>query len=104
MVGMHRGEYEALVQRKPVVVYRDPNKDLLIDKSELRTDKGMYGINIHRSHPSVEVSQVNKYSAGCQVIQDPKEYKKFMKIVNQAKIMRENVFSYTLFNQKDLSL
>jgi hypothetical protein len=34
-LGKHQGKYEALVQRKPVKVYRDNNKDEIIDYNSM---------------------------------------------------------------------
>ena len=66
-LGLHRGEYTALVQRKDVEVYRDNNLDNTLDMNPKTIDKGLFGINIHRSNPKTESVQVDKWSAGCQV-------------------------------------
>ena len=63
-LGNHQGKYEALVQRKPVKVYRDNNKDETIDYNNITTliDEGYFGINIHRSNPYDQSYVVNKWS------------------------------------------
>ncbi len=76
-IGKHRG-YEALVQTGPVRLWRDSNKDEILDYSGEDVDEaeGYFGINLHASssHPydetrdrDPETSQVGKWSAGCQV-------------------------------------
>ena len=96
-LGKHRGKYEALVQTgNKVSIWRDRNRD---DKLDLGTDEisGYFGINIHRAN-SQRVSQiVGPHSAGCQVIQDPEEYKIFIDLCKlQIKHLGYKKFSYTL--------
>jgi len=55
-IGLHQGKYSALVQRLPVLVYRDANRDLTYDTGKM--EEGMFGINIHRSSPSGVSTQV----------------------------------------------
>ena len=67
ILGLHRGSYEALVQRGPVRVYRDDTRDEVLDLEG--EEEGLYGINIHAS-TRVEgrsSSSVGRWSAGCQV-------------------------------------
>ena len=78
-LGKHQGKYEALVQRKKVGVWRDNNKDNIIDYNNLEVmNFGYYGINIHRSNPYTESYLVNKWSAGCQVFKRIAEYDEFL--------------------------
>lgn len=49
-LGLHKGKYEALVQRGIIKVYRDNNKDNILDCDPLTIRSGSgYGINIHRA-------------------------------------------------------
>ena len=77
--GLHRKKYEALVQHKPLKVWRDSDRNnvLDLDVPHRVAHEGMFGINIHRAsiHGSKEV---NKYSAGCQVFADPTDYIQFL--------------------------
>jgi hypothetical protein len=98
---LHRGEYEALCQRKPVKVYRDGNKDNIIDCVPKTVKEGIYGINIHRAHRTWTLDKVDKYSAGCQVIQNPKDFDKFILLCRQAEILFGNAFTYTLIQEVD---
>lgn len=102
-VDKHNGKYLALCQRlAPVTVYRDDDKDREYDMIASTEQRGMFGINIHRASAYKELERVNKNSAGCQVIQDPNEYKIHMDIVKKAVEVWGNSFTYTLINQKNL--
>jgi len=99
----HNGKYDALCQRLGnVTVYRDNDKDREYDIVDGKEEKGMFGINIHRASISKELEKVDKYSAGCQVIQDPVDYALFMWICKAAQLIWKNKFSYTLINEDDL--
>ncbi len=96
-LGWHKGRYEALVQYKPVTVYRDNNKDHKIDTG--RTETGMFGINIHKAgRKSV---QVDRWSAGCQVFAVEKDFDDFMRICEYSAVLYGPVFTYTLLERKD---
>lgn len=101
-IGKHNGKYEALVQVKPVSVYRDSNKDSMYDLKN--TDKGLFGINIHRSSPYGTSATVDNWSAGCQVFANSKDYDEFMGICNKQKSKYGNSFTYTLLDEADLHL
>lgn len=74
-ISKHRGAYDALCQRNGrVKVYRDGNKDDILDMDDETVIDGYFGINIHRSSSSRESTQVDKWSAGCQVFADPKAF------------------------------
>lgn len=97
MLGLHRGKYEALVQRGgEVTVWRDRNKDLIHD-FDVDTESGYFGINIHRANSEFKSQSVNRYSAGCQVIADPEEYSIFIELCKkQISEIGVDRFSYTL--------
>lgn len=52
-------------QIKPIAIYRDGNKDGIIDTKTIT--KGLYGINLHRGGLG---SLIDRWSAGCQVVPD----------------------------------
>ena len=103
-LGLHQGKYEALVQRGKVTVYRDGDMDDQYDLNEEDTQNGLFGINIHRATAKKggKSIRVDKWSAGCQVIAENKEYNKFISICNQAKNYWGNSFTYTLIESKDI--
>jgi hypothetical protein len=99
-IGLHQGKYEALKQQKPVKVYRDKNKDMTFDETNIQ--EGLFGINIHRSNPKTESEFVENWSEGCQVFKAVKDFNEFMKICNLAKSVHGNSFTYTLIESKDI--
>lgn len=94
-MGYHKGKYKALVQASPVVVFRDNDKDDMLDYSDImNTDSqvakatlknplikitingvtyiiefGLFGINCHRASEIKLLEKVGLYSAGCCVVQ-----------------------------------
>ena len=100
----HQGRYEALGQQNPVKVYRDNNRDHMYDLYEDCVQEGLFGINIHRAtkHANKKSTQVDKWSAGCQVIASNDDWKLFMKICRKARDTWSNNFTYTLLESKDI--
>ena len=104
-IGLHQGKYEALRQQKPVQVYRDNNLDNCYDLDESTLQEGIFGINIHRATKweGKKSTQIDKWSAGCQVIAANDDFRLFMEICNKAKDTWGNSFTYTLINSDDLT-
>lgn len=99
----HQGKYEALCQKKPVKVYRDNNKDGKYDMLEENIHEGIFGINIHKAGSRVEGStQIDKWSAGCQVFSKESDFNQLMELAHKAKNLYGNSFTYTLIESKDL--
>ena len=94
-IGKHKEVYEALTQTSKAIVYRDNNKDDVLD-FDCGTQSGLFGINCHRSNQNVTSTNVDKWSAGCQVFENPKDFSLFMDICNKAANNWGNKFSYTL--------
>lgn len=94
MLGLHKGKYEALVQRRPVKVYRDNTKDLMYNLDQRTVEEGFYGINIH--HASAFAKLVGRDSAGCQVIKNLEDYESFIELCKEASKSQNNEFTYTL--------
>jgi len=103
-IRLHAGKYEALGQQNPVKVYRDNNRDDQYDLLEESVQEGLFGINIHRATKweGKKSSQVDKWSAGCQVIAANDDWAVFMKICRQARDLWGNNFTYTLIESKDI--
>jgi hypothetical protein len=99
-IGLHQGKYEALVQRGPVQVFRDANKDMKFDTPLI--DEGLFGINIHRSSPTGVSTLVDGWSAGCQVFASIGDFRRFMQLMKNAEAIFGNKFSYTLIESKDI--
>ena len=103
-IGLHAGKYEALRQQRSVKVYRDKNKDGIYDMLEENIKKGIYGINIHRATKweGKKSTQIDKWSAGCQVIAANNDFRLFMEIAHKAEDVWGNSFTYTLIESKDI--
>lgn len=101
-LGLHQGKYKALVQRKPVSVYRDGNKDDVYNLEPITIQNGLFGINIHRSDKNQTRDTIDKYSAGCQVFNDPTDFNAFIRLCEKQKARYGNSFTYTLINEEDL--
>ena len=94
-LGLHRGKYEALVQRGKVKVYRDNNKDDIVNVHAETGEIGYFGINIHKA--GQDSSYVNKWSAGCTVISNEVRYQRFIDLCKaQVQVNGWSHFSYTL--------
>ena len=93
-IGLHRGSYEALVQRKPVQVWRDNNKDKTLDWGRSKAHKGLFGINIHKA--GAKSSQVDRWSAGCQVFSQAAHFADLMALVRKSATTYGDAFTYAL--------
>lgn len=96
-IDLHQGKYKALCQKKVVEVYRDNNKDSLHDLRHI--EEGLFGINIHGASKSNTTSQVNNWSAGCQVFANWDDFQEFMNLCERASELWGNSFTYTLLNE-----
>lgn len=100
-IGKHQGKYEALVQNRTLPLWRDNNKDDILDRMG-ETHNDLAGINIHRATAIKNgvSKQVDKWSAGCQVIASNSDFNEFMFIVNQSAKIYGKTFSYALFTEQ----
>lgn len=94
-VGLHN-KYEALVQCAPVTVYRDSNRDNIINEVKGTEDRGIFGIDIHHAGQNFIAKFIDNFSAGCQVWQDIGCFNTMMTL---AKRGTQQYFSYTLLNE-----
>ncbi len=101
-IGKHRGEYLALVQARPVTVFRDKNRNRQVDTGQI-TETGLFGLNIHRAAWDGKSTVVGAWSAGCQVIQSSLDFDIFMAMANAGKAAYGNAFTYTLIEETDLT-
>lgn len=100
-IGLHRGKYQALCQRKVVKVYRDNNKDKVYDWDPATLDEGLFGINIHKA--GLVSKRVDTWSAGCTVFAIDQQFKSFMNYCHkQIEYGHGNKFTYTLLREDEL--
>jgi hypothetical protein len=97
--GLHKGQYTALVQDKPVTTYRDYDRNAVFDFGQRETT-GNYGINIHKA--GADSQNVDKWSAGCQVFQKSEDFQEFMQLTDKHKANFGNKFTYTLLDERAL--
>lgn len=102
MIGKHH-DYDALVQKGILRVYRDNNKDDKFDLDPKTIEEGDgFGINIHHAWDKGIAPTVYNWSAACTVIQDIKDFENFMELCKLSKEKWGNSFTYTLLESSDL--
>ena len=99
-LGLHKGEYEALVQQKPVTVFRDYDRNAILDFNNGKQESGFFGINIHRANAVGKTKTIDKYSAGCQVFEDASDFANFLILSKKHKDLYGNSFKYTLIDER----
>ena len=100
MIGKHRG-YKALQQKDEMTVYRDVNRDNFLDTSGMEEDTGIFATNLHRSNAYKPSLKVGRWSAGCQVVQDPDHFAFLLSLCKRAAEKYGNSFTYTLVEESD---
>ena len=102
-VGLHRGKYYALVQRKRVTVLRDYDRNAILDFQNGRPETGMFGVNIHHASVNGTTKTVDNYSAGCQVFANINDFNLFMQLCEKHKQLYGNSFTYTLIDKRAIA-
>lgn len=98
--GMHKNKYIALTQEKPVTVFRDYDRDAVLDFYNGKEETGDFGINIHRANSIGTTKTVDKNSAGCQVFANADDYAEFMEMTKKQADLYGNKFTYTLIDER----
>lgn len=102
--GLHQGKYPALVQVKPMKVYRDNDRDALLEFDPAKVQEGIFGNNLHRAklEPGASLT-VGKWSAGCQVLAANEDLDLVLSLMSlQEKVTGADTVSYTLLEERDL--
>ena len=98
-ISKHQGKYKALCQvNGKVTVIRDHNRDEVLDFKNAKVQTGWFGINIHRASKKGTTLTVDKYSAGCQVFKNIKDFEFFLKLCDRHRKLYKNKFTYTLID------
>ncbi len=108
--GQYRGAYEigthkgrpALVQKREVTVYRDSDRDALLDVTGAPEQTGFFGINIHQASSHTTSTIVGKWSAGCQVVADHRHHDHLMRMARASARIYGPAFTYTLLASHEL--
>lgn len=101
-LGLHRKSYEALVQTGgEITIWRDVDKDALFDFDPSKVSTGFFGINMHKA--GTHSTQVDKWSAGCQVFANQGDFEKVMHLARMQRLFHPTwtKYSYTLFTLMD---
>jgi hypothetical protein len=101
-IGMHRGKYLALTQKRPITVIRDYNRDAVLDFNNGKEQTGIFGVNIHHASINGTTKFVEKYSAGCQVFANINDFNLMMQLAQRHKQLYGNDFTYTLIDERAL--
>jgi len=99
-IGLHRGEYKALIEQKPVTVLRDYDRNAILDFNNGKEDTGNFGINIHRAGSKGTTINVDKWSAGCQVFENADDFANFLNLAEKHSGLYGNNFTYTLVDER----
>ena len=94
-IGYHQNKYKAFVQNKEVEVYRDKNLNDISEETGV-LDTGFFGINIHRANDKIASKLIDKWSAGCQVLNNPSDFQKVLCFAENSKLKS---FTYTLLKE-----
>lgn len=97
IIGRHQGKYPCWKQAKAINFFRDNDKD---NKSEVSGEgtqiHSVIGANIHRANEKLTSSKVDKWSAACQVFNNPIQFKQLMLFSENSK---QKFFTYTLLSE-----
>lgn len=97
-LGLHKGQYLALVEKKPVTVIRDYDRNAYLDFFNGKENTGTFGINIHRANATGQTKSVDKWSAGCQVFENANDFAQFLTLCVKHSNLYGNKFTYTLID------
>ena len=104
-IRLHSGSYEALGQQRELCVYRDYDRDDILNFNIEDQDCGLFGINIHRAKKNGaddgqgNTEIIGPYSAGCQVFQNYYCFLEFMEMCRRQRNLYGNNFTYTLIDK-----
>jgi hypothetical protein len=76
-LGWHHGD-AAFVQSSPVKVFRDVNRDTMLDLDGVPIEEGLFGIDGH--HAGDNSLHVDRWSAGCQVWKRRKDHDRALEL------------------------
>ncbi len=79
--GLHKGKFPALVQRKPVLIHRDLNRDGKRNESEKSHMSGLIGLNHHSTSLNFKGKYIGRHGAGCKVGYDYLKHLDFLQIL-----------------------
>lgn len=99
-IGLHQGKYKALVQNTPLPLYRDANRNDVLEYIG-EPVREMAGVNLHRANAKVTSKQVDRWSAACSVLADPNDFNELLSLCEKSKSLYGDGFTYTLFTEEE---
>ena len=99
-IGRHMG-YKAMQQAGHITVYQDSNEDVELDLSTEGESQQPHSLNIQRASRQRTSTQVDKWNAGNQVVQDSDNFDFLMSLCEQSADGYGNIFTYTLLEDID---
>ena len=97
-IGLHNGQYKALLQKAPVNIIRDYDRNAILDFLNGKKEKGVFGINIHRAMQKGSTKSIDRFSAGCQVFENAEDFSEFMRLCERHRSLYGNSFTYGLID------
>lgn len=101
-IGWHKS-YTALRQARPIRFARDANRDAKLDVDSSVVVEEVIAANIHRASAQLASKNVDRWSAGCQVIADPWHFSFLMALCRESAKLHGDRFSYTLLDAAELA-
>lgn len=116
-VGLHHKHdpakaYKAFEQTGVVTVYRDRNRDAVLDLDPRSEESGVYGINMHASDSNPwdgtdadrTLEAVGAWSAGCTVFARSSAFRQAVQLAEQSTALGHgSTFTYTLVRASDVA-
>ncbi|MCP4472026.1 MAG: hypothetical protein GY815_15350 [Gammaproteobacteria bacterium] len=84
-----------------ITVYRDNNRDDELDTTGNFEDDGINAINLHRASRVRASTLVDKWNAGCQVVQAPDHFDFLVTLCERGAVKFGNSFTYSLLESED---
>lgn len=81
--GLHKGKYLAWKQKKPVKYWRDNDLDNIAESGGI-VYEGIIGANWHRANEFAQSQNVENWSEGCMVQNNPNQYETFIKASSES--------------------
>ncbi len=100
-MGLHHGKTPALVQRGPVTIVQDYDRNARFDSTNGHRITGLFGINIHpRFALDASSNIVGRASAGCQVPMHDADMAEILKLAAGHAARYGNQFTYSLLDYR----
>lgn len=103
-LGFHRNKsHPALQQTGKISIYRDRNRDEILDYDPETVTEGWYGCNIHTTRPNWRGDRVYNWSAGCIVFEDWFTFQRgFIELCRRSAAIYGDKFTLTLLTESQI--